>query len=166
MKAFDLEKALAGEPVVLRNGHKAFIVKHIPEEHIKKEECELIGYLVEGLKFQSCATWTKDGKYNPCFSSHIYDIVGMYEEPRPTVTLTLPAPITYPEENKRCYTIVINDVDAYDGDGSFVSISDWVAEKENGDYDYQTKQRIMEGLLFATEEDAQAWLEALKNSRR
>ncbi|MFC0938961.1 pyruvate kinase [Pasteurella multocida] len=163
MKPFDLEKALAGEPVVLRNGNKAF-VKFALENPVR-EECAMIGYVIDDRGRDSLIGWYKNGLYASCGGDGL-DIIGMYEEPRPTVTLTLPSPITYPEENKRCYTIVINDVDAYDGDGSFVSISDWVAEKENGDYDYQTKQRIREGLLFATEEDAQAWLDALKNARR
>ncbi|HII3745341.1 pyruvate kinase [Pasteurella multocida] len=163
MRPFDLERSLAGEPVVLRNGNKAF-VKFVMENPVR-EECAMIGYVIDDRSRDSLIGWYKNGLYASCGGDGL-DIVGMYEEPRPTVTLTLPAPITYPEENKRCYTIVINDVDAYDGDGSFVSISDWVAEKENGDYDYQTKQRIMEGLLFATEEDAQAWLDAMKNARR
>ncbi|ATF73942.1 pyruvate kinase [Pasteurella multocida] len=163
MKEFDLEKALAGEPVVLRNGDKAF-VKFVLENPLFEDD-QVVGFHIDSEGKEEVTSWGNNGVHIPNTNS-IYDIIGMWEEPRPTVTLTLPAPITYPEENKRCYTIVINDVDAYDGDGSFVSISDWVAEKENGDYDYQTKQRIMEGLLFATEEDAQAWLDAMKNARR
>lgn len=163
MKEFNLEKALTGEPVVLRNGSKAF-VKFVIEKPMYIDS-KLVGYFIDEQGRGGEVAWIEDGRQDRHEDSD-FDIVGMWEEPSPTVTLTLPAPITYPEENKRCYTIVINDVDAYDGDGSFVSISDWVAEKENGDYDYQTKQRIMEGLLFATEEDAQAWLDALKNARR
>ncbi|MFC1135626.1 pyruvate kinase [Pasteurella multocida] len=150
MKKFDLEKALAGEPVMLRNGSKAFIVKHIPEDHIKKEECELIGYLVEGSKFHNCVTWTKDGKYNPCFSSHIYDIIGMYEEPRPTVTLTLPSPIKTAHHNQEVFkrgnsTIIRFYFDA------------------NRD---KHRKMLESGSLFYSEGDAQAWLDAMKNARR
>ncbi|MFC1166995.1 hypothetical protein ACFGZA_05485 [Pasteurella multocida] len=161
MKEFDLEKALTGEPILTRDHQKGY-VKFTIEENSKIKK--LVGIVHNGC-LTEVEEWLPSGNV---LSDDITpnDIIGMYEEPRPTVTLTLPSPITYPEENKRCYTIVINDVDAYDGDGSFVSISDWVAEKENGDYDYQTKQRIREGLLFATEEDAQAWLDALKNARR
>ncbi|MFC1186450.1 pyruvate kinase [Pasteurella multocida] len=149
MKAFDLEKALAGEPVVLRNGYKAFIAKSIPTEHVKKEG-ELIGYLVEDSKFHSCATWTKDGKYNPCFSSHIYDIIGMYEEPRPTVTLTLPAPIKTAHHNQEVFkrgnsTIIRFYFDA------------------NRD---KHRKMLESGSLFYSEEDAQAWLDAMRDSRR
>ncbi|EJZ80319.1 pyruvate kinase [Pasteurella multocida] len=157
MKAFDLEKALAGEPVVLRNGHKAFIVKHIPEEHIKKEECELIGYLVEGLKFQSCATWTKDGKYNPCFSSHIYDIVGMYEEPRPTVTLTLPCPLKDVAVGDDIYILTSY---SYENNGVPVILE----RKHNNSTEIWNA--INFGLAFKTKEDAQTWLDAMKNTRR
>ncbi|HDR1908477.1 TPA: pyruvate kinase [Pasteurella multocida] len=150
MKKFDLEKSLTGEPVVLRNGSKAFIVKHIPEDHIKKEECELIGYLVEGSKFHSCATWTKDGKYNPCFSSHIYDIIGMYEEPRPTVTLTLPSPIKTAHHNQEVFKR---------GNSTIIRFY--------FDANRDKHRKILEsGSLFYSEEDAQAWLDAMKNARR
>lgn len=154
MKEFDLEKSLAGEPVVLRNGHKAFIVKHIPEEYIKKEECELIGYLVEGLKFQSCATWTKDGKYNPCFSSHIYDIVGMWEEPRPTVTLTLPCPLKSVTVGQRVFYLDLNK--------QCERICAFLFQKDST-YHFNL---LKNGGIFSTEEDAQAWLDAMKNARR
>ncbi|MEB3500009.1 pyruvate kinase [Pasteurella multocida] len=154
MKEFNLERALAGEPVVLRNGHKAFIVKHIPEEYIKKEECELIGYLVEGLKFQSCATWTKDGKYNPCFSSHIYDIVGMWEEPRPTVTLTLPCPLKSVTVGQRVFYLDLNK--------QCERICAFLFQKDST-YHFNL---LKNGGIFSTEEDAQAWLDAMKNARR
>ena len=34
MKKFDLEAALSGEPVMLRNGEKAYIFKNIQDTHI------------------------------------------------------------------------------------------------------------------------------------
>ena len=154
MKKFDLEKALAGEPVVLGNGSKAFIVKHIPDEHIKKEECELIGYLVEGSKFQSCATWTKDGKYNPCLNLHIYDIVGMWEEPRPTVTLTLPCPLKTVKNGQRVYFL---------NQGNFLSPIGSIIFNEERICDCQL---FKNGGLFANKQDAQDWLDAMRDARR
>ncbi|MHB9991730.1 pyruvate kinase [Pasteurella multocida] len=156
MKPFDLEKALAGEPVVLRNGSKAFIAKSIPTEHVKKEG-ELIGYLVEDSKFHSCATWTKDGKYNPYFSSHIYDIIGMYEEPRPTVTLTLPCPIQEPQEGMW----FIDDINSENPIGK--------SEYTRNNHMHWMKlnhRNLYLGVYFASKEDAQAWLDAMKNARR
>ncbi|GJH43123.1 pyruvate kinase [Pasteurella canis] len=160
MKAFDLEKALAGEPVVLRNGYKAFIAKSIPTEHVKKEG-ELIGYLVEDSKFHSCATWTKDGKYNPCFSSHIYDIIGMWEDPRPTVTLTLPCPLKELEEGQKFWRITMNS-DPLGIAWAKVDVGMSVFDKEN----VYHLALLDAGLAFKSEEDAQAWFDAMKNARR
>lgn len=88
------------------------------------------------------------------------------EEPRPKVQLDLPAPVLKPEPNKKYYTLVITDVDSYDDEGRFTSVAEWVVEVEDGDYDYQSKQRIEEGLLFATESHAQEWLDAMRNALR
>ncbi|MFC1096177.1 pyruvate kinase [Pasteurella multocida] len=161
MKEFDLKKALAGEPVVLRNGSKAFIVKHIPEDHIKKEECELIGYLVEGSKFHSCVTWTKDGKYNPCFSSHIYDIIGMYEEPRPTATINFTCPLKEIEEGQEFWHIV-QDSDPLGVAWAKIDVSMCVFNKDN----IYHSSLLEAGLAFKSEEDAKDWLDAMKNARR
>lgn len=71
LRPFDLEKALNGEPVVLRSGEKAY-VRHFETE--LKTNYPLIGYagLVVG--------WTGEG----CFlrgRDSILDIVGMWSEP-------------------------------------------------------------------------------------
>ncbi|HEH9767312.1 TPA: pyruvate kinase, partial [Pasteurella multocida] len=89
MKEFDLEKALAGEPVVLRNGSKGYVTadysKFFPFNTFLYQGVFQIGKSKTQFERNS---WTIDGssffehnKYphleNP------FDIVGMWEEPRP-----------------------------------------------------------------------------------
>lgn len=81
MKPFDLEKALAGEPVVLRNGLKAYI-KHNLEDYQELDfDFPLRGYLIsEGYAFER--SWTIDGLSFLVESK--YDVIGMWEEPKLT----------------------------------------------------------------------------------
>ena len=73
---FDLEKALAGQPVVLRDGTKAFVRYHETE---LDTVYPLQGYL-EGADKYATATWKADGH---CYSNlgTESDIVGMWIEP-------------------------------------------------------------------------------------
>ncbi|WP_315557833.1 pyruvate kinase [Pasteurella multocida] len=147
MKEFDLEKALAGEPVVLRNGDKAF-VKFVLENPVR-EECAMIGYVIDDRGRDSLIGWYKNGLYASCGGDGL-DIVGMYEEPRPTVTLTLPAPIKTAHHNQEVFkrgnsTIIRFYFDA------------------NRD---KHRKMLESGSLFYSEGDAQAWFEAMKNARR
>ena len=160
-KPFDLEKALSGEPVVLRNGDKAFVFKLLQNKNLKTP---LIGYHINSSGAEFGITWTINGDYSACTNEN--DIIGMWQESRPRVLLDLPAPVLKPEPDKKYYTLVIADTDGYDGEGRFASITDWIVEIEDGDYDYQSKQRIEEGLLFETKSDAQEWLDAMRNVRR
>lgn len=77
MKPFDLQEALNGEPVQLRNGQKAYVVglsKIGPEDGNS--------YIV-GEYGRNLCNWSKDGKYWLKRESE-WDIVGMYEEPELT----------------------------------------------------------------------------------
>ncbi|MFC0971889.1 pyruvate kinase [Pasteurella multocida] len=147
MKEFDLEKALASEPVVLRNGKKAF-VKFVLENPVH-EGCAVIGYVIDVRGRDSLIGWYKNGLYASCSGDGL-DIVGMWEEPRPTVTLTLPAPIKTARHNQEVFkrgnsTIIRFYFDA------------------NRD---KHRKMLESGSLFYSEEDAQAWLDAMKNARR
>ncbi|MCL7819005.1 pyruvate kinase [Pasteurella multocida] len=147
MKEFDLEKALASEPVVLRNGKKAF-VKFVLENPVR-EGCAVIGYVIDVRGRDSLIGWYKNGLYASCAGDGL-DIVGMWEEPRPTVTLTLPAPIKTARHNQEVFkrgnsTIIRFYFDA------------------NRD---KHRKMLESGSLFYSEEDAQAWLDAMKNARR
>ena len=83
MKEFNLEKALAGEPVALRNGKKAFIFKNILDTSILsfKPDYPLIGMMQNNT---SVVSWTLDGRIEMCNDHSNGDIVGMFEEPKLT----------------------------------------------------------------------------------
>lgn len=88
MKPFNLEAALAGELVQLRRGDVArvlFVKPDLPHVH-----CHVIGYLCES---GSTTSWTKDGKASAWVENHNNDIIGMYEEPAPDVTITFKQPL-------------------------------------------------------------------------
>ncbi|HHE3465607.1 hypothetical protein SAMN05421675_0207 [Pasteurella multocida] len=87
MKPFDLEKALSGEPVVLQNGYKAFIKFEVPSEYQTHQHSEIMGFFIDNNNYAKRISWNREGKYNSTLNDD-FNIVGMYEEPRPTVTLT------------------------------------------------------------------------------
>ena len=89
MKPFDLKKALAGEPVVLRDGHKAIVYYCVPDEIKLDDEGTPVSFPLKGMKFDqdgylinSSVEWRKDGRFR-CSESDS-DIVGMWEEPKLT----------------------------------------------------------------------------------
>lgn len=88
MKPFNLEKALAGEPVETRDGRKAIIFHRIPDiyknEHGSNVSFPLVGMIfdVDGTVDDPCATWRDNGSFASDSSGK--DIVGMYEEPKLT----------------------------------------------------------------------------------
>jgi len=83
MSKFDLEKALAGEFVKLRNGQKALIYYCIPDEFVFDSGKPVL-YPLRGMIFNENdeikdfnACWKNNGKYN--IKADDYDIVGMWE---------------------------------------------------------------------------------------
>lgn len=87
MKPFNLEKALVGEPVVLRGGRKAFVLCDL-KQHFKypRSNKQLIGIVAtenNSDMFEHSARWYDTGEYlsndDGCESD--YDITGMWEEP-------------------------------------------------------------------------------------
>lgn len=143
MKPFNLEKALAGVPVVLRGGKKAYIKYELPAEYSAGSPYVIIGYVVKADRKAEPVAWTKQGKFIDGLFDN-YDIEGMWEEPRPSVQLELPCPLK--EWVEGCYLI----------DDDFK-----IKRSTNGWY----RKQLEEGRYFATEEDAQAWLNAMKNNR-
>ena len=139
---FDLERALAGEPVMLRNGLKAHILKQIKDT--------LIGYFDECTPF----SWELNGDADRAADSN-HDIIGMWKEPEPvsnTVTLTLPCPL---KELKNEMWFI--------GSDGVVFKSDF--QKDNPKRTCNM-DKFNAGLYFGSEEDAQAWLDAMRNNRR
>ncbi|HDR1538665.1 TPA: pyruvate kinase, partial [Pasteurella multocida] len=105
MKEFDLEKALAGEPVVLRNGDKAF-VKFVLENPLFEDD-QVVGFHIDSEGKEEVTSWGNNGVHIPNTNS-IYDIIGMWEEPRPTVTLTLPCPLKSVTVGQRVFYLDLN----------------------------------------------------------
>lgn len=138
MKPFDLDKALAGEPVVLRNGLKAYVKHNLEDYHF---DFPLRGYLIsDGYAFER--SWTIDGLSFLVGSE--YDVIGMWEEPKPTATRPLPATLKEPQEEM------------------WIVTSSFTVRKSN----YKPEDVFQSGRYFATREDAQAWLDAICDSSR
>ncbi|HEH9658844.1 TPA: pyruvate kinase [Pasteurella multocida] len=151
MKEFDLEKALAGEPVVLRNGDKAF-VKFVLENPLFEDD-QVVGFHIDSEGKEEVTSWGNNGVHIPNTNS-IYDIIGMWEEPRPTVTLTLPCPLKAVMAGQKVFYL---DLDKqYEQVCSFLFRTD-------STYHFNL---LKNGGIFSTEEDAQAWFDAMKNARR
>ncbi|MDA5619358.1 pyruvate kinase [Pasteurella multocida subsp. multocida] len=153
MKAFDLEKALAGEPVVLQNGYKAFIKFEVPSEYQTHRHSEIMGFFIDNNNCAKRISWNREGKYNSTLNDN-FNIVGMYEEPRPTVTLTLPCPLKAVMVGQKVFYLDLNK--QHEQVCSFLFQTD-------STYHFNL---LKNGGTFSTEEDAQAWLDAMKNARR
>lgn len=76
---FDLEKAISGQPVVLRNGAKAFVRYYETEMDIGYS---LWGYTEKDHRYNPI-TWSKDGHFHliSTTTETPEDIVGMWIEP-------------------------------------------------------------------------------------
>lgn len=77
MKPFDLQEALNGVSVQLRNGQKAYVVG------LSKVGTEDGNSYIIGEYERNLCNWSKDGKYWLNRESE-WDIVGMWEEPKLT----------------------------------------------------------------------------------
>lgn len=86
MKPFDLQEALNGEPVMLKNGSKAFVKYNLLNEVEKLEVRDaaypLIGYRFDGI-YINTTSWSLTGK-SVHWRTIEYDIIGMWEEPKLT----------------------------------------------------------------------------------
>lgn len=102
MKPFDLQAALSGEAVMLRNGSKAFVRHHETELWVT-DGFKLLGYAESGQHL----SWSEDGNY---YGSHPFsscdDIIGMYPGTRVINGFEVPAPETEPLELGSKYYIV------------------------------------------------------------
>lgn len=82
---FDLNRALNGEPVLLRNGAKAFVKFQLN----KPDDDVLVGYVTDG-KVDNLCRWWLDGVSVLGDGNEPCDIVGMWQEPNITnLCLTL-----------------------------------------------------------------------------
>ena len=88
MKPFNLKNALAGEPVVLRCGSKAYVLGDLRDLFPESKEVRcLIGIDSErehSKQYNSMMRWKCNGSYYEHIYESEYDIIGMYEEPKLT----------------------------------------------------------------------------------
>ena len=86
MKLFNLEEALAGKPVQLRNGTKAFILCNVIDYFPNTTRISCLAGIrscVNNTEYYNMLHWNLSGCIHEDISSD-YDIVGMWEEPELT----------------------------------------------------------------------------------
>lgn len=146
MKGFDLKAALNGEPVMLRNGDKAYIFKDIREIPELKGE---ISYPLVGININRgfVYIWSLDGQVTLSSNTAHNDIVGMFEEPKKQISIEdLPKPFK-PKDGESYFYINGGSVD-YEHEF-------W----DTNNFDITAAER---GNCFRTREDAQKWLDFMK----
>lgn len=151
MKEFNLEAALNGEPVMLRNGCKGVVYYKIPKEYFFSDGSNS-AFPLKGLIFDedgfikdSSYFWTDNGFCNH-ESYHPHDIIGMWEEPKISIE-DLPKPFK-PKDGDGYY--YINEYGV-----QFTMFYD-----ENDDSDVGMAENAQ---CYRTQEDAQKWLDFMKS---
>lgn len=150
MKPFDLEKALAGEPVRLRDGSKAIIYYCVPDEFKIDGDGTLDSFPVKGMIFdeegyilKSTVSWRKNGKYRSSEASE--DIIGMWED--------VIDPRNLPKSFK-----------PKDGDKYYYISEYWIKFARHHDKGDSNNAEMVEKVqCFRTREDAQKWLNFMKS---
>jgi len=147
MKEFNLEAALNGEPVMLRNGDKAYIFKDLRTISELKEK---IRYPLIGIDINGCIVyaWSLDGRVPISSNAAHNDIVGMFEEPKKQISVEdLPKPFK-PKDDEPYFYINGGTIE-YEGEF-------WISSS----FDIKAAER---GNCFRTAEDAQKWLDFMKS---
>lgn len=145
MKKFDLKAALNGEPVMLRNGEKAFVKYNLLDELENIEERDaaypLIGYRLYENNV-STTSWDLSGK-SVHWATMKYDIVGMWEGPKISIE-DLPKPFK-PKKDEWYFYLGCNTV---------------YSKRYCDDFDHDLSDG---GQCFRTAKDAQKWLDFMKS---
>ena len=153
MKPFNKAEALKGAPVVLRNGAKAFVKFEIPADQLINSSNirdALHGYIVGPLNIaENTISWKEDGRVWSNTENE-FDIVGMWEEPRQQATITFSPPLAKS----------VNFGEEY-----FTISTDFEVIKLECNGSWADMLTFEHGFMFATEEDAQAFLDAMKAAR-
>lgn len=146
MKEFDLKAALNGEPVMLRNGDKAYIFKDLKTISELKEK---IRYPLVGININRCIVyaWSLDGQVPLSSNTAHNDIVGMFEEPKKQISVEdLPKPFK-PKS----------------GDGYYYINEYGVQFTRHYDEDDDSDVGMAENAqCYRTREDAKKWLDFMK----
>lgn len=148
MKEFNLDAALNGEPVMLRNGIKAVVKYNLLNEVEKLEardaEYPLIGYRFDGI-YINTTSWSLTGK-SVHWATMEYDIIGMWEEPKISIE-DLPKPF-HPNYQETYFYICgfnVYKVKQFFPHAQF--------DSNNAKY----------GQCFRTAEDAQKWIDFMQS---
>ena len=151
MKEFNLDAALNGEPVMLRNGCKGVVYYKIPKEYVFSDGSNS-AFPLKGLIFDedgfikdSSYFWTDNGFCNH-ESYHPNDIIGMWEEPKISIE-DLPKP--FKPKNGESYYYICGRTIEYMRNYAEVST-----------FDSLSAQNCQ---CFRTKEDAQKWLDFMKS---
>lgn len=135
LKPFDLQAALSGKAVMLRDGRKAY-VRHHETELAVNSTCAIFGYASEGTALAWCAC----GHYLEGRQTN-FDIIGMYPETRIINGFEVPAPESKePEYGARYYLAAPDSIHFY---GAYA----WSRHELNNIW-------LKRGLVFLNEEDA------------
>lgn len=154
MKEFNLDEALNGEPVMLRNGKKAYIGYKTPDYYVSDNGREikfpLHGYIIKADNIIEVPYmfWNINGRAYKDGIDNASDIVGMWEEPKKQISIEdLPKPFK-PKDGEVFYYIYeygIGCVKFY---------------KEDDDGDVGLAENAQ---CYRTREDAQKWLDFMKS---
>ena len=150
MKEFNLEAALAGKPVKLRNGQKAIIYYRTADE-FKLDENTPDTFPLKGMVFDnngylddSSVTWRCNGRFR--YSEDEWDIIGMLEEPKISIE-DLPKPFK-PKDGEPFYYIYCGKI---------------YCDHEYSESSPSYKSFSQNGQCYRTEEDAQKWINFMKS---
>ena len=152
MKKFDLDAALNGEPVMLRNGNKAFICYKLSDDYKYWDgspiNFNICGYILNfngDIEMLNTA-WTTGGKWTMDETKSDIDIIAMWEEPKISIE-DLPKPFTPAQGDTYFYIcgFKIFGINKY-----FESSTFDTGNSKNGQ-------------CFRTKEDAQKWIDFMKS---
>lgn len=150
MKEFNLDAALNGEPVMLRNGKKAYIGYKTPDYYVSDNGREikfpLHGYIIKAYNIIEVPYmfWNINGRAYKDGIDNASDIIAMWEEPKISIE-DLPKPFK-PEEDEE-YWVISPD---------YKEPQKYFARNLN-------HYSIQYGNCFRTEADAQKWLDFMKS---
>ena len=152
MKEFNLDAALNGEPVMLRNRTKAFVLADVRKLFaIVNDKHTLIGAYESSIdrpELCNVLTWDANGK---SYVKNLYagfDIVGMWEEQKQQIQIEdLPKP--FKPKDGESYFYITGGIVEYEDDY-------WDSNK----FDKSSAER---GSCYRTREDAQKWLDFMKS---
>ena len=147
LKPFDLQAALKGEPVMLRNGKKA-IIRHHETEYPMIGSYQIWGLIIRDVNHFVMEPWSVQGKYMAGGESQ-KDIIGMWPKTRMINGFEVPAPETQdPEEGTTYYIPLLHTVNLYGKDV-------WYRDEQ------WHKRYIKRGMVFLNAEDAIANTKAM-----